>query len=466
MTESLHVTDHARDVGRASRPEWIAVKSFLLAILVGTALLMLPASSREGVWTGWVDALFTATSATCVTGLIVVDTGSYFSRFGQWVIIVLIQIGGLGIMTLGTFLLVAVGRRISLRHEKVVIGTIGDDPVHGLKSILLLTILFTAMSVVAGTAVLSARFIARGFGTGRSMELALFHSISAFCNAGFSLFSDSLMGVREDPVIVLTVAGLIVTGGLGFLVVHNLVFLRPWRKSRARRGRLSLHSAMVLSSTLFLVAGGGALFALLEWHGALETLSWPHKLVAALFQSVTARTAGFHVVDVAEFAPVSLFLTAALMFVGGGSGSAAGGIKVTTAVVLGLTVVAMLKGHDETAFRGRAISTRVVREALSIFVMGVLCITLIFGALLFIEQRHLLLQPGVAVFDLFFEMVSAFGTVGLSTGVTANLSSPGKLLISATMFIGRLGPITLALMIGRSKSRKVIAYAEEEVFVG
>lgn len=174
---------------------------------------MLPVSSRDGTWTGPIDALFTATSATCVTGLIVVDTGSYFSGFGQFVILALIQIGGLGIMTLGTFLLVAVGRRISIHHEKVVLGAIGTDPIRGLKSILLLTILFTVVSELIGAVILTLRFMSHGFGVLRSVELAVFHSISAFCNAGFSLFADSLMGVREDPALVLTVACLIVLGG-------------------------------------------------------------------------------------------------------------------------------------------------------------------------------------------------------------------------------------------------------------
>jgi trk system potassium uptake protein TrkH len=466
MDNIVTITDNLKKPGRESRPEWIAVKSFGLAILVGALLLMLPVSSRDGTWTGPIDALFTATSATCVTGLIVVDTGSYFSGFGQFVILALIQVGGLGIMTLGTFLLVAVGRRISIHHEKVVLGAIGTDPVRGLKSILLLTILFTVVSELIGAVILTLRFMSHGFGALRSVELAVFHSISAFCNAGFSLFADSLMGVREDPVLVLTVACMIVLGGLGFLVVHNVAFLRPWRRDRVRRGRLALHSKMVLAATGVLILGGWVLFALLEWHGTLEPLAWPGKLTASLFQSVTPRTAGFNVVDMADVSQAGLFLTIVLMFIGGGSGSAAGGIKVSTAVVLWLTVVTMVKGRDETVFCGRAVSVRVVREAVSIFVMSVLCVTLILGALLVAEQHNLLRQPGVTSFDLLFELVSAFGTVGLSTGVTAGLSPVGKLLITVCMFIGRLGPMTLALMIGRRKLGQAVSFPEEEVFVG
>jgi len=267
-------------------------------------------------------------------------------------------------------------------------------------------------------------------------------------------------------VLVLTVASLIVLGGLGFLVVHNLAFLRPWRRSHARRGRLALHSKMVLTATGLLILGGWVLFAVVEWRGTLGPLSWPSKLTASLFQSITPRTAGFNVVDMAEVSQAGLFLTIVLMFIGGGSGSAAGGIKVSTAVVLWLTVVTMVKGGDETVFCGRAVSVRVVREAVSIFVMSLLCVALIFGALLVSEQHNLLQAPGVTSFDLLFELVSAFGTVGLSTGVTADLSPVGKLLISICMFIGRLGPMTLALVIGRRKLGQAISYPEEEVFVG
>ncbi|MDT8390851.1 MAG: TrkH family potassium uptake protein [Lentisphaeria bacterium] len=467
VMDTATTQDKARQKPKKSaRPEWIAVKSFALAILVGTFLLALPVSSREGVWTAPVDALFTATSATCVTGLIVVDTGSYFSGFGQSVILALIQVGGLGIMTLGTFLLVAVGRRVSISHEKVVLGAIGTVPVRGLKSILLLTILFTVVSQLIGAAILTTRFMARGFGQLRSVELGVFHSISAFCNAGFSLFADSLIGVRQDPALVLTVSCLIVLGGLGFLVVHNIAFLRPWRRNRVKRGRLALHSKLVLTATGLLIVSGWLLFALLEWHGTLEGLPLSDKLTAALFHSITPRTAGFNVVDMAEVSPSGQFLTMVFMFIGGGSGSTAGGIKVTTVMVLWLTVVAMVKGRGETVVGNRAVPIRVVREAVSIFVLGALCVILLFGALLVVEQYNLLLKPGVTAFDLLFELVSAFGTVGLSTGVTADLSPAGKLLITVCMFIGRLGPMTLALVIGHRELGQSIAYPEEELFVG
>jgi len=452
--------------GRDFRPEWVAVKSFALAIFLGAVLLTLPVSSSDGTWTHPIDALFTATSATCVTGLIVVDTGTYFSRFGQWVILALIQVGGLGIMTMGTFLLVAVGRRISIHHEKVVFGAIGTDPIRGLKSILLLTVLFTLLAELIGACILAPRFMAQGFPPTRSVELAVFHAISAFCNAGFSLFADSLMGVREDPVLVLTVAALIILGGLGFLVVHNLAFLRPWRRDRNRRGRLALNSKLVLIVTGILILGGWVLFAVLEWKGTLNNLSLPSKLTASLFQSVTPRTAGFNVVDMGEVSQAGLFATICLMFIGGGSGSAAGGIKVSTAAVLWLTVITMVKGREETVVWGRAIPIRVVREAVSIFAMSLLCIVLIFGGLLVAEQGNLLQKDGVTAFDLLFETVSAFGTVGLSTGVTAGLSPVGKVLVTVCMFIGRLGPLTLALVIGRRKLGQAISFPEEEVLVG
>lgn len=451
---------------REPRPEWLAVKSFALAIVAGTLLLMLPLSNRGGTWTNPVDALFTATSATCVTGLVVVDTGTHFTGFGQCVILALIQMGGLGIMTFGTLLLVAVGRRISIRHEKVVLGAIGTVPVRGLRRILLLAVGFTLAAEAVGALILAQRFMARGIAPGRSAWLATFHAVSAFCNAGFSLFPDSLMGVRNDPLLLLVVATLVVLGGLGFLVVHNLAFLRPWRRDRTRRGRLALHSRLVLASTGLLVLGGWVLFAVLEWHNTLASLPWTDRLTVALFQSVTPRTAGFNAVDMAAVSPPALLLTVVLMFVGGGSGSAAGGIKVGTAAVLWLTMASLVRGRAETVWRGRAIPPRVVREAVSIFVLGIVSVILLSGALLVSEGSRLPLCPGKGAFDVVFEAVSAFGTVGLSTGVTASLSPVGKLLVTVGMFVGRLGPLSLALVVGRGNPVQAISFPEEEVFVG
>ncbi len=372
----------------AAPPEWIAVKSFGSAILLGALLLMIPLSSSSGSWTNPLDALFTSASATCVTGLIVVDTGTYFSSFGHAVILSLIQLGGLGIMTLATFLLVAVGRRLSIQHEKVFLdttnGCTGSCPG---KSILLMTVIFTILVELVGATILALRFYSLGFDPGKSIKLAVFHSISAFCNAGFSLFEDSLVTYREDPVILLTVSSLIILGGLGFLVVYNIFSLRPWRRNLSFRGRLSFHSKVVLLLSGALTLLGWLLFAVLEWNGTLEPLSFPGKMLVSFLQAVTPRTAGFNAVDISCLSNPSKFMTIMLMFIGGGSGSTAGGIKVTTAFVLGITLYAMIRGRDEPEFLDRAISMRIVREAVSISVMSIISISLFYWFLLMAEEN-------------------------------------------------------------------------------
>jgi len=459
--------EHRNHARGARRPEWIPVKAFACAILIGTLLLMLPWSRAGGGWTAPLPALFTATSATCVTGLIVVDTGSYFSHFGQLVILCLMQIGGLGIMTMGTFFLILIGRRLRVRDEFVLMDSLGSDHVRGLRSLMWHAFIFAMLFEASAAAVLAHRLVAvHGYPTGRAVYVGLFHAVSAFCNAGFSLFADSLMGLRTDPVVVWTVIGLIVIGGLGFLVLYNLTHVRWWSRNRLRRGRLSLHTKLVLSASLFLVLFMWTAFLVLEWGNTLAPLPWTHKLNAALFQAVTPRTAGFNVVDMAAVQPATRFLTMLMMFVGGSPGSTAGGIKTTTVFVMLATVFAMIKARDETDIFGRTISTRVVREALSIFILGVFCVLVAFGILLVSEHALCLLGSQSRPEALLFETISAIGTVGLSTGITARLSFVGKLCIIVSMFIGRLGPMTIALIIGGKESVTAIRYPEEEVVVG
>ncbi len=423
---------------------------------------MMPVSASSGRWTDPLTAFFTATSATCVTGLTVVDTGSHFSLFGQIVILVLIQAGGLGIMTMSTFLLVLIGRNLSLKDEFVLIDSIGTEKVKGLRSLVLGIVRYAVLIEVIAAAVIAYGLVSRhGYGVARAAYSGVFHSISAFCNAGFSIYSDNLTGLRSDLPIILTVCAAVILGGMGFMVLFNLGSIRPWRRNLLLRGKVSLHSKVVLSATAFLLVFLWAGIALLEWYGTLDGMTVRDKLLAALFHAVIPRTAGFNVVDVAMFNPATLYLTMVSMFIGGSPGSTAGGVKTTTLVVLVLTMVAMIRGREQTELFGRSFPMQVMREAVAIFIMGIAFVAIFNGALLFTESASSL-SPG----RLLFETVSAFGTVGLSAGVTPNLSVAGKLCIAVCMFVGRLGPLTIAILIGRKEGTQAIRFPEEEIVVG
>ncbi len=449
------------------RPEWIAVKGFLAVILVGTALLMLPAAAWSGRWTPPLTALFTATSATCVTGLSVVDIGTHFSRFGQLVILALIQVGGLGIMTLGTFLLVLIGRRLRLRDEFMVRTALGVEGVRGLGSLLRAALTFTFAIEFVGGAVLTHRYLyAHGYTPGEAVYAGFFHAISAFCNAGFALHADSLIGLRSDSATILTVAALVVMGGLGFLVLYNIAGLRPWRRDRLGRGSLSLHTRLVLVVTGALILIGFAGFLALEWRQTLDGLPFGERLVCALFQAITPRTAGFNVVDIAALKPATEFLTLLMMFIGGSPASTAGGIKTTTIAVLFLTLRGITSGSDCTRCGMRTVPVRVVREAISILLLSLWIVTLLFGALLVTEHVPLLASGLSTADELLFESVSAIATVGLSTGITPSLSAFGQVCLILGMFVGRLGPLTIAVSVGRQSETRLARYPEEEVIVG
>jgi len=447
-------------------PQWLIVKIFILMILGGTLFLSLPISSRSGVWTNPVTALFMATSATCVAGHTVVDVGSYFSYFGQLIILFLFQLGGLGFMTLATFLLVLAGRRLTIKHELVIDYSLGLNKTDQLKSLLIRSVIFTMFLELAATIILTARLVfTHGSSFGSALYHALFHSVSAFCNAGLCLYPDSLISLRADKVIVLTFAMLIVLGGLGFLVLRDLTVFKFWRRNKFERGRLTLHTKIVLFVSVFLLLAGWLMFGVLEWRSSLSSMTSSNRLIASLFQSVTARTAGFSVVSMAKVHPSTRFATLLLMFIGGSPGSTAGGIKTTTAIVLFFCVIAMIRGRSETVIFGRTISGRIVVGALAIFLLSVLVISFLYGLLLVSEQNNLVAQNFTAN-ALLFETVSAFGTVGLSTGIMPGLSTIGKLIIIICMFIGRVGPLTVALIVGMKGERQIVRYPSEDILVG
>jgi trk system potassium uptake protein TrkH len=431
--------------------------SFALAILIGTALLLLPASST-GDPLRPVDALFTATSAVCVTGLTVVDTATRLTPFGQAVVLVLLQAGGLGIMTLTTFFAYLVAGRVSIRGRELLEETI-SGPLSGPGRLLRAAVGFTLGTEAIGTLVLWARF-APEFGVGRGLWLAGFHAVSAFCNAGFSLFSNSLKGFVEDPVVNLTVAAIIILGGIGFLVVYDI----SGSRSRKTPSRLSLHSRLVLRSTAALILGGMALLLLFDWHATLAPLSWPGKVLAAFFQSVTARTAGFNTVEIGAMSNASLFVLLALMFVGASPGSCGGGVKTTTFATVLLLVRDRLYGRRDVVVMNRRIPNRILNKALVVFFLSLGLVSLSTTALLVSEGWAD--EPQHADFLRYlFEAVSAFGTVGLSTGVTAGLSTVGKLILVFTMFVGRIGPATLALTVQTAEAEH-FQYPEGEFLVG
>ncbi|RMI01052.1 MAG: hypothetical protein D6681_11010 [Calditrichaeota bacterium] len=433
--------------------------SFAGIILLGTLLLMLPLSTT-GPRLSFVDALFTATSATCVTGLIVVDTATAFTPFGQTVILILIQLGGLGIMTFSTFFLYLLGYRLSLGTREVLQETFTHRPTRHFWPLMKTVFLATISVEGIGALLLWLRFAA-DMPVGKALYMGIFHSVSAFCNAGFALFSDSFMGYQGDPFINLILMGLIVLGGLGFVVIFDVI-----RHLRNPRRPISLHSRLVLWTSGSLIIGGALLIFILEFNNALKGLPWPTRLWGALFQSVTTRTAGFNTLDISSMTNATLFLMILLMIVGASPGSCGGGIKTTTFAVLLSLIRARFQNREEVDIFHRRMPTRVVSKAISISFFSLVLINLGTILLLITELAQISHQHSRGMFlELLFEVSSAFATVGLSTGVTGKLSATGRLIITALMYIGRLGPLTVALAVG-SKEQVHYKQAEEEVQVG
>ena len=438
-----------------SPPQVIAL-SFLGAIVVGTFLLALPAAHAPDKFVGVLDALFTATSAVCVTGLIVVDTGSDYSRFGQIVIMALFQLGGIGLLTLGTFLAFATGRRVGFNERVRLRAQISALEVGSVGRLVRSIISFVFVTELVGAAFLYLRF-AGVEGPGTGILYALFHSVSAFNNAGFSLYPDSLMSYVSDPLVNFTVMALIILGGLGFVVVINLL----GRFRGGERTTLSLHTKMALSITGFLIGVALVVLLVLEWSNpaTIGTMSLPDKLLASLFQAVTPRTAGFNTLDYAGMQPASILFSILLMFIGGNPGSTAGGVKTLTFFVLAVSVWNVFRQRSETTLYGRRISQSTVVRAGVITFSGVM----LAGAALTLLT---LTEPDKAFMDLLFETVSAFGTAGLSLGITGSLSAAGKVIIIALMYLGRIGLLTFALALVADQERDSIRYLAEEVVVG
>lgn len=441
---------------RPPSPARLIAGSFASAILVGTALLSLPAAHAPGVKVSFVDALFTATSAVCVTGLIVLDTGTDFSAFGQAVILLLIQLGGLGILSAGLLVALAAGRRIGYRERQQLQSQLSTSQVGGVVRLLRSVAVLVVVVEVVGALLLWAPFAARE-GVGRGAYLAVFHSISAFNNAGFSPYRTSLMDYVTDPVVNLVVIALVVVGGLGFVVIADVLA----RGRRGRTARLSLHARIVLASTAVLLLGATAAVLALEWGNpaTLGALSPAQRPLAAFFQAVTPRTAGFNTLDTAALAPGTTLFVMLLMFVGGSPGSTAGGIKTVTFVLLLGSAWSQIRGRNELVLFGRRVASATAVRAGAIALSAMLLLGAATTALLVTE-------PHASFQALAFEAVSAFGTVGLSTGVTPDLSVAGRMVVIALMYLGRLGPMTLGLALMAAPHERKLTYPEEEVVIG
>ncbi|RLE11036.1 Trk family potassium uptake protein [Candidatus Aerophobetes bacterium] len=441
---------------RISPPASVAV-TFLIIIALGTALLLLPVASVSGKSTEFLNALFTATSATCVTGLIVVDTGSYFSLFGQIVILVLIQIGGLGLMTFASFFAL-LSKDFGVRDRVILRDVVRYDNLSKIGYLLLSVLLLTFIFEAIGAVILYFQFLPEIKNKALSIYSAIFHSVSAFCNAGFSIYSNSFMGYQGNIGINLTMSFLIIFGGLGFVVIVDLLrILLSWIKKQ-KREHLSLHSKMVLLTTGILIGLGATLLYMGEMDAVLKGLSVKEKILISCFQSITARTAGFNTVKISNLTVFSSFLLIILMFIGASPGSTGGGIKTSTFATLLFTIKSMVQGKGQVEAFKRTIPRITVYQALCVVILALGWLSLSTLFLSFTEKANFI--------DILFEVFSAFGTVGLSRGLTPHLTKWGKIIIIITMIVGRIGPLTLALAIAGRRAVKLYEYPEEKIIIG
>ena len=434
-----------------------------LAIALGAVLLSLPVAGHGGGLPP-LDALFTATSAQCVTGLVVCDVGTRLTVFGQLVVLVLIQIGGLGIMTFSVYLFFYLGMGVGAKGRWIINETLSHTPVKSLPDLIRRIFLLTAGVEILGAVLLAVAFVPR-LGWGKGLYFALFHSISAFCNAGFALFSDSLVSFQGDVLVNLTVMALIIVGGIGFLVVME-VASRVRTAGDDRRRHLSLHSRLVLVTTAILLVFGTAAVALMEWHGALASMPTGRALLVALFQSVTTRTAGFNTMDLTALRTPTMFVMIFLMFIGASPGSTGGGIKTTSLALFYGILVSRLRGNLHTNLFHRTLPDETVTKALALVMLAVLLIGLALFGLLLAQVPALSAEGPRVLLDHVFETVSAFGTVGLSLGVTGALTVAGKWIIIVLMFIGRVGLLTVAFAIAGRTRNYPTRYAEENIMIG
>jgi trk system potassium uptake protein len=433
---------------------WALVWGFALIIAVGTIMLTSPISSKSGEWTPFVDSLFTSTSAVCVTGLVVVDTLDHWNYFGQGVIAILIQLGGLGFVTSSTILIIAARRRIGLRDRILISESAGVSGIGGVVRLTRNIVIFTLATELVGAAIFYLHFSSQ-FGPELGAWKSVFQAISAFNNAGFDLFGGflSLTGYHSDPLVLLTTAALVILGGISFVVLANIFNSRGIGKS-------SVDTKLVLMVTFLLLAAGTLFLLITEFNNpnTLGPMTLPDKILNAFFHSVTPRTSGFNSIDVGAMAIYSIFFTMVLMFIGGAAGSTAGGIKVNTFGMLVATVWYTVRGREYPGAFGREFQSQQIYRAITLLVISLALIILVFVVLSITEN--------FSSYRLLFETISAFGTVGLTTGVTPDLSVVGRVMIILTMFIGRLGPLTLMMVLARLQHPSKYRLPQESIRIG
>jgi trk system potassium uptake protein TrkH len=442
-------------------PARFTIFSFALMILAGTLLLMLPQAANTSI--SLIDALFTSASAVCVTGLTVVDTGTTFSCLGQWIIVVLIQAGGLGIMTISTIIVFMFGKRTNLTGRTIIQETFIHNKKYNLFQMLRAILLSTILIEGVGAIIMFLCFKPE-HGISQSLKMSIFHSVSAFCNAGFSTLPDSLMNYRENIPLNLAFCFLIILGGIGFPVIIELKEQFPFNVRTWPR--LSLHTKIVLSATGILLVSGTILICFMEWHNTLSSLSLPGRVLASFFQAVNTRTSGFNSLPIGSMANETLFIFMIFMFIGASPGSCGGGIKTTTAAAIIILGFSRLKGSEYPQLFNRKISEKSVGKAISIVLIS---LVIVFSGIFLLNMTEVgdisHINSRGKFLEICFEVISAFGTVGLSTGMTQALTVPGKLIITFIMFIGRLGPLVVAFAVSRAASSSY-QFAEENIMIG
>lgn len=432
-------------------PPLVLSLGFAILISVGGILLSLPFFTNSGQATDLIDSFFVAASASCVTGLTPVNTLEHWNTYGHVLLIILIQIGGLGVMSLASIIPLILGKKIGMKSRQILKEQLNVESLEGMIVLFKYVLIFSFGTEILGAILLSIRFVPL-YGLGEGLWISIFHSISAFCNAGFDILGDSIYPLRDDVLVNFTLSFLIIVGGLGFVVTSELFRRRSFKN-------ISTHSKLVLMITAILLTLGTVLFYFLESRGGvLQGESLKGSILESFFQSVVARTAGFYSVDLSKIKDSTAIMLMGLMFVGGSPGSTAGGIKTTTLGVLVLSTAAVIRGENEPVVFGRHIGTDIIRKALAIFLVS-------FGIVLSVSFI-LTITENAGLVDIMYETVSALATVGASKGLTADLSRVGKILITICMYLGRLGPMTMAFAFGMKVKKSPIRYPESFISIG
>ncbi|MBE6048312.1 MAG: Trk family potassium uptake protein [Clostridium sp.] len=428
---------------------------FLLLIIMGAIILSLPISSRKGQYTNFLDSLFTSTSAVCVTGLVTVDTGTYWSSFGKFIIMLLIQTGGLGFMSITVFVEVLLGKKITLKDRLYVQESMNTLNIQGLVKMVRYVIGFTMVAELLGAVVLSTQFIPE-FGMLKGIAYSLFHSISAFCNAGFDILGNcnSVTCYNNNAIVLLTLSSSIIIGGIGFTVILELF---NYKKVK----RISVHSKIALTISAFLVIFGTLFIFLLEYKNVdtIGNMGLKDKVINSIFTAVSPRTAGFNSIALDKMTTASIFSTIFLMFIGGSPGSTAGGLKTTTFGIAVFTLISVIKGREDTEAFKRKFSKDLVYKSFALLMLGMTLVVTVTMILSITEY-------GVPFINLFFEATSAFGTAGLTLGITQSISVIGKLILIITMYCGRVGPLTVMLALMHRQTKRGFSYPEGEILIG